>query len=340
MILNISNRTDIIAYYSKWLINRYNEGYVDVRNPYYQNNITRIYFKDVDALIFTTKNPIPIIPYLNLLKKTIIFYITITPYHKEIEPNVINKKEIINAIKKITNVIDKEYIYIRYDGRTARPYEFERILNIERSAAPVPDVKSITKRGFKLNLSCIPNKTGSLIPKSWESIAPILVCLILLLFDFKAKAKQVPTFAKPYIAQSVIRALNPVFANKDVSIITYVWWSPVITAKGYVKPIIKPPIPKGRFISFSIIFTILSSITCIIGPTPRRITSIVISITKNGVNIRSRTLGIIFLSFFSRVAPIKPVTIAVSTLPWQPTNWELFHYIFLQNILLFHYYQS
>ena len=115
MILNISNRTDIIAYYSKWLINRYNEGYVDVRNPYYQNNITRIYFKDVDALIFTTKNPIPIIPYLNLLKKTIIFYITITPYHKEIEPNVINKKEIINAIKKITNVIDKEYIYIRYD---------------------------------------------------------------------------------------------------------------------------------------------------------------------------------------------------------------------------------
>ena len=57
-----------------------------------------------------------------------------------------------------------------------------------------------------------------------------------------------------------------------------------------------------------------------IGPTPNKITSIVISITKNGVKIRSNTFGIIFLNFFSNVAPNHPVTIAVNTLPWHPTN--------------------
>ena len=34
MILNVSGRTDIVAFYSKWFMNRYKDGYVDVRNPY------------------------------------------------------------------------------------------------------------------------------------------------------------------------------------------------------------------------------------------------------------------------------------------------------------------
>lgn len=35
MIINTGCRTDIPAYYSKWLMNRIREGYVLVRNPYY-----------------------------------------------------------------------------------------------------------------------------------------------------------------------------------------------------------------------------------------------------------------------------------------------------------------
>ena len=115
MILNVSGRTDIVAFYTKWFINRYKEGYVDVRNPYYPKNISRIYFKDVDAIVFCTKNPTPILKYLKLINKPIIFHITITAYHKDIEPNVENKNNIINSIKKLSKIIDKEYIYIRYD---------------------------------------------------------------------------------------------------------------------------------------------------------------------------------------------------------------------------------
>ena len=115
MILNVSGRTDIVGFYSKWFINRYEQGFIDVRNPFYPKKISRIYFKDVDLIMFCTKNPIPIVDYLKNIKEPIIFHITLTPYKKDIEPNVPPKGEIIEAIKKISNIIGVENTYVRYD---------------------------------------------------------------------------------------------------------------------------------------------------------------------------------------------------------------------------------
>lgn len=115
MILNVSGRTDIIAFYSKWFINRYKEGYLDVRNPIYKKLVNRIYFKDVDMIVFCTKNPKPIINFLPSIKKPILFFITITGYKSDIEPHVPNKKEVIESIKKVSQIIGKENVYLRYD---------------------------------------------------------------------------------------------------------------------------------------------------------------------------------------------------------------------------------
>ncbi len=115
MILNVSGRCDIVAFYTKWFMNRYKEGFVDVRNPFYPKMISRIYFKDVDLILFCTKNPLPIIPYLKNINKPIVFHITLTPYKKDIEPNVPNKSNIIEGIKEISNIIGKENTYVRYD---------------------------------------------------------------------------------------------------------------------------------------------------------------------------------------------------------------------------------
>ena len=46
----VSGRTDVVAFYTPWFINRYKEGFLDVRNPFYYKNISRVYFKDVDAI--------------------------------------------------------------------------------------------------------------------------------------------------------------------------------------------------------------------------------------------------------------------------------------------------
>ena len=61
MILNVSGRTDVVAFYSEWFMNRYKEGFIDVRNPFNQKLVSRIYFEDVDLILFCTKNPMPII---------------------------------------------------------------------------------------------------------------------------------------------------------------------------------------------------------------------------------------------------------------------------------------
>lgn len=115
MILNVSGRTDIVAFYSKWFLNRLKEGYVDVRNPFNPNLVSRINFEDVDLILFCTKNPIPIIDKLADIKIPYIFHVTITPYKNDIEPNLPSKSDIIEAVKKISTTIGIENVYVRYD---------------------------------------------------------------------------------------------------------------------------------------------------------------------------------------------------------------------------------
>lgn len=126
MILNVSGRTDIVAFYSKWFLNRLKEGYVDVRNPFNPNLVSRINFENVDLILFCTKNPIPIIDKLDDIKIPYIFHITITPYKNDIEPNLPSKSDIIEAVKKISTTIGIENVYVRYD-----PIFISEIYNIE-----------------------------------------------------------------------------------------------------------------------------------------------------------------------------------------------------------------
>lgn len=115
MVLNVSGRTDIVAFYSDWFMNRIKEGFVDVRNPFNKKLVSRIYFEDVDLILFCTKNPIPILDKIEKINKPILFHVTLTPYKRDIEVNVPPKGKIIEAIKKLSNIIGKDNICVRYD---------------------------------------------------------------------------------------------------------------------------------------------------------------------------------------------------------------------------------
>ena len=115
MILNVSGRCDIVAFYTPWFLKRIQEGFFDVRNPFHPNLISRIYYDNVDAIVFCTKNPHPILPYLKEIHKPILFQITLTGYKNEIERGVSQKSQVIKDIREIAKIIGKENVVVRYD---------------------------------------------------------------------------------------------------------------------------------------------------------------------------------------------------------------------------------
>lgn len=118
MIINTGNRTDIPGYYSKWFYQRIKEGFVLSRSPYAPNKVYRYNLDPsvVDCLVFCTKNPHPMLKEIELLKEYRQYWmVTITPYTKEIEPNVPNKNEVIRSFIALSKKIGKECIAWRYD---------------------------------------------------------------------------------------------------------------------------------------------------------------------------------------------------------------------------------
>ena len=118
MILNTGLRTDIPGFFSEWFYNRIDEGFVYVRNPYAKNQIYsyRLDPELIDCIIFTTKNPKPMFRNLEKIDKfNQYWHITITPYEKEIEPNVPPVDEVIESFKFLSDRLGKEKVTLRYD---------------------------------------------------------------------------------------------------------------------------------------------------------------------------------------------------------------------------------
>ena len=118
MIINTGNRTDIPAYFSDWFYNRIREGYVLARNPYYPQQVTRLTLSPevVDCLCFCTKNPEPMLARLHELDGYGQFwFVTITPYGKDIEPGVPDKKLVMASFQQLSRKVGKHAIGWRYD---------------------------------------------------------------------------------------------------------------------------------------------------------------------------------------------------------------------------------
>lgn len=118
MIINTGCRTDIPAYYSEWFFNRIKAGYVYVRNTYFKNQVTKYQLIPdvVDCLAFCTKDPAPMLPRIHELDPFGQFwFVTITPYGKEIEPYVPTKEKAIEDFKRLSAIIGAEKIEWRYD---------------------------------------------------------------------------------------------------------------------------------------------------------------------------------------------------------------------------------
>lgn len=118
MIINTGQRTDIPAFYPKWLANRFKEQIVCVRNPFNKEQVSRYKLSPdtVDVVGFCSKNPAPFFEYMDLIKEYgQYWFVTITPYGRDIEPNVPDKHKILEDFKILSGMVGINSIGWRYD---------------------------------------------------------------------------------------------------------------------------------------------------------------------------------------------------------------------------------
>lgn len=89
-----------------------------VRNPYQPQQVTRYTFSPsvVDLIAFCSKNPAPMLSHMDLLKTYgMYWFVTITPYGKEIEPLVPDVEAVIDTFRQLAEITGPDSMGWRYD---------------------------------------------------------------------------------------------------------------------------------------------------------------------------------------------------------------------------------
>lgn len=119
MILSVSRRTDIPAFYSEWFFNRLKEGFLYVRNPMNAHQISQIDLSPelVDCIVFWTKNPGGMLGQLEELERyPCYFQFTLTGYGRDLEANLPDKRRVlIPCFQQLSRSVGKERVIWRYD---------------------------------------------------------------------------------------------------------------------------------------------------------------------------------------------------------------------------------
>lgn len=116
MIVSVSRRTDIPAFYMDWFMNRLDKGFVYVRNPMNRKQISQVSLKDKDVscFVFWTKNPKYLLMNHSKIHRPYFVQLTITSYLTDLEKNVEDKKAIINDTIELSKLNQGRIIW-RYD---------------------------------------------------------------------------------------------------------------------------------------------------------------------------------------------------------------------------------
>lgn len=120
MIISASRRTDIPAFYSDWFMKRIRERYLLTKNPFNSKQISKIELdpNSIEAIVFWTRNPKPLISYLDELTSlgyNYYFQFTITGYPRILEKNQQKLDKSIEIFKNLSEKIGSEKVIWRYD---------------------------------------------------------------------------------------------------------------------------------------------------------------------------------------------------------------------------------
>lgn len=117
MILSVSRRTDIPAFYMEWFQNRLKERSVLIRNPMNFHQVSQVDLSPevVDCIVFWSKNPRPLIDYQKILKPY-PYYIqfSINPYERDFERMLPPKDQLIQTFRRLSELLGPHRMVWRY----------------------------------------------------------------------------------------------------------------------------------------------------------------------------------------------------------------------------------
>jgi hypothetical protein len=132
MIISASRRTDIPAFYSEWFMNRIRAGYCTVPNPFNPTQVSHVSLKpeDVDVIVFWTRNPRPLFPFLTKLKEggyRYYFLYTLMDNPRALDPKCPPLEVSLKTFQELADRIGPKKLIWRYDPvvfSTATPADF------------------------------------------------------------------------------------------------------------------------------------------------------------------------------------------------------------------------
>ncbi len=120
MIISASRRTDIPAFYGKWFMNRIRAGFCTVPNPFNPNQVSTVSLRpeDVDAIVFWTRNPRPLLPHLPELDDRgyrYYFLYTLLANPGEIDPGSPPVEAGMETFRELSRRVGPQRVIWRYD---------------------------------------------------------------------------------------------------------------------------------------------------------------------------------------------------------------------------------
>ena len=131
MIISASRRTDIPAFYSEWFMERIRAGHCTVPNPFNAKQVTKVSLapKDVDAIVFWTRNPRPLVSHLPELDErgyVYLFQYTLLDYPRWLETNTPPVDAAIASFRAVAERVGPSRVIWRYD-----PLVFTRTIDAD-----------------------------------------------------------------------------------------------------------------------------------------------------------------------------------------------------------------
>lgn len=120
MIISSSRRTDIPAFYADWFMQRIRAGYCLVPNPFKPEHAARVSLtpEDIDVIVFWTRHPRPLFPYLDELDRRgyrYYFQYTLLNNPSEIDPKTPALETALKTFRQLADRIGPEKVIWRYD---------------------------------------------------------------------------------------------------------------------------------------------------------------------------------------------------------------------------------